>query len=65
MRKADYQTLARILKAQARADVSRLNDMNIAATQAGNARAVKAIAHECAKKLNVDPVEFLKACGID
>jgi len=69
MKKADYSTLAQLIReGHAFATVQRDSEGADAYTQRyhqGRIDACAGIARRFAKGAHVDPVEFLKACGID
>lgn len=68
MRKADYATLAAIIRQDAAEMVhasATTNDLRLAITAAACRTAVQNVAREFAKHASVNRVEFLKACGID
>lgn len=68
MRKADYSTLAAIVRQDA-AEMARasenINDPRLAITAAACRTAVQNVARQFAKSASVNPAEFLKACGIE
>jgi len=69
MRKADYATLAQLIReGHAFATVQRDSadvDSDTKRYHQGRADACAGIARRFAQRASVDPAEFLKACGID
>lgn len=62
MRKADYAALAAILSEQVRKARADLQREPVKARH--RFEQVRDIAHVCARRLNVDRVQFLTACGL-